>query len=155
MTSNKITLAIFSSAGRQRLQVERTCRASALKTKIRDSLDIKEDFKVIRDNGRGRPGSEEIKLSATTSVLSMGLKNGDVIHVFPLSGTRFHDPEEGSSQNGGNSSEKFKAESTSDTTDVKNPSTSGKIIVNILYHTKYNSITLVSINRTVIENTLL
>ena len=132
MTSNKITLAIFSSAGRQRLQVERTCRASALKTKIRDSLDIKEDFKVIRDNGRGRPGSEEIKLSATTSVLSMGLKNGDVIHVFPLSGTRFHDPEEGSSQNGGNSSEKFKAETTNDTTDVKNLSTSGKIIINIL-----------------------
>ena len=132
MTSNKITLAIFSSAGRQRLQVERTCRASALKTKIRDSLDIKEDFKVIRDNGRGRPGSEEIKLSATTSVLSMGLKNGDVIHVFPLSGTRFHDPEEGSSQNGGNSSEKFKVESTNDTTDVKIPSTSGKIIINIL-----------------------
>jgi len=125
MTSNKITLAIFSSAGRQRLQVERTCRASALKTKIRDSLDIKEDFKVIRDNGRGRPGSEEMKLTGMTSVLSMGLKNGDVIHVFPLSGTRFHDPEEGSSHNGGNSSEKFKAESTNDTTDVKILSTSG------------------------------
>ena len=130
MTSNKITLAIFSSAGRQRLQVERTCRASALKTKIRDSLDIKEDFKVIRDNGRGRPGTEEIKLTGMTSVLSMGLKNGDVIHVFPLSGTRFHDPEEGSSQNGGNSSEKFKAESTNDTTDVKILSTSGKITMN-------------------------
>ena len=132
MTSNKITLAIFSSAGRQRLQVERTCRASALKTKIRDSLDIKEDFKVIRDNGRGRPGSEEIKLSGMASVLSMGLKNGDVIHVFPLSGTRFHDPEEGSSHNGGNSSEKFKAESTNDTTDVKILSTSGKIFMNNL-----------------------
>ena len=132
MTSNKITLAIFSSAGRQRLQVERTCRASALKTKIRDSLDIKEDFKVIRDNGRGRPGTEEIKLTGMTSVLSMGLKNGDVIHVFPLSGTRFHDPEEGSSQNGGNSSEKFKAESTKNTTDVKILSTSGKIIMNNL-----------------------
>jgi len=82
----------------------------------------------MRDNGRGRPGSEEIKLSGMTSVLSMGLKNGDVIHVFPLSGTRFHDPEEGSSQNGENTSEKSKTTVNDDLSDLRNSDSSGKLI---------------------------
>ena len=125
MTSNNITLAISSSAGRQRLQVERTCRASALKTKIRDILQLKEDFKVMRDNGRGRPGTEEIKLLGMTSVLSMGLKNGDVIHVFPLTGTRFHDPQEGSSQNGAVSSANSKKLASTSSTDLKATINSG------------------------------
>ena len=127
MASNNITLAVSSSAGRQRLQVERSCRASALKTKIRDILQLKEDFKVMRDNGRGRPGNEEIKLSGMTSVLSMGLKNGDVIHVFPLTGTRFHDPEEGSSKNGAISNVNANNKSVkSSSTDLKPTINSGK-----------------------------
>ena len=94
MASKKITLAIFSSAGRQRLQVESNCRASALKTKIRDILHIEEDFRAVRDNGKGRPGDKDIKLAGMTTILSMGLKNGDVIHVFPLAGTRFQETED-------------------------------------------------------------
>ena len=125
MTSNKITLAIFSSTGRQRLQVERSCRASALKTKIRDSLNLNEDFKVMRDNGRGRPGNEEIKFNGMTSVVSMNLKNGDVIHVFPLSGTRFHDPEDNST-NSATSTNSVTVKSTS-SSDLKITPKTGKI----------------------------
>ena len=104
MSTKKITLAIFSSAGRQRLQVENTCRAAALKTKIRDILHIEEDFRAVRDNGKGRPGDKDIKLTGMTTILSMGLKNGDVIHVFPLAGTRFQETEDMIQQNGASSS---------------------------------------------------
>ena len=126
MTSNKITLAIFSSAGRQRLLVERTCRASALKSKIRDILNLAEDFKALRDNGKGRPGKEEIKLIGTTSIVSMGLKNGDVIHVFPLSGTRFQETEHEPQQNGVASSSTTSSNSKS--TEVLKPAANlGKV----------------------------
>ena len=104
MTSKKITLAIFSSAGRQRLQVENTCRASTLKNKIRDILHLEEDFRAVRDNGKGRPGDKDIKLTGITTIVTMGLKNGDVIHVFPLAGTRFQEAEDMTQQNGASSS---------------------------------------------------
>ena len=119
MTTNKITLAISSSQGRQRLQVERTCRAPALKTKIRDLLKLEEDFKVQRDNGRGRPSKDQIRLSGTTTILGLGLQNGDVLHVFPLSGTRFQD-EELKQQNGTSNSIGHNQNIQGSTTDLTN-----------------------------------
>ena len=125
MASKKITLAIFSSAGRQRLQVESNCRAAALKTKIRDILHIEEDFRAVRDNGRGRPGDEDIKLTGMTTILSMGLKNGDVIHVFPLAGTRFQETEDMIQQNGASSSSSVSS-TPSASTDTNSTIISGK-----------------------------
>ena len=122
MTSQKITLAIFSSTGRQRLQVERTCRASTLKIKIRDLLRLEEDFKVLRDNGKGRPGTDQIKLIGTTTILSLGLKSGDVVHVFPLSGTRFQEVQEITHQNGTVSSSNHKRNVTEMNIDASNSS---------------------------------
>ena len=104
MATNKITLAISSSAGRKRLQVEKRCTAGSLKTKIRDILSLDEDFKAVRDNGRGRPSTDVIKLIGTTSITTLNLKNGDIIHVSPLSGTRFQETESENLQNGGPSS---------------------------------------------------
>jgi nuclear protein localization family protein 4 len=104
MATNKITLAISSSAGRKRLQVEKRCTAGSLKTKIRDILSLDEDFKAVRDNGRGRPSTDVIKLIGTTSITTLNLKNGDIIHVSPLSGTRFQETESENQQNGGPSS---------------------------------------------------
>jgi hypothetical protein len=125
MTSKKITLAIFSSTGRQRLQVENTCRASALKTKIRDILHLEEDFKAVQDNGKGRPGDKDIKLTGMTTILSMGLKNGDVIHVFPLAGTRFQETEDMIQQNGATSSSSASSTPAS-STETKSTASSGK-----------------------------
>ena len=122
MTSHKITLAIFSSTGRQRLQVERTCRASTLKIKIRDLLHLEEDFKVVRDNGRGRPGTDQIKLMGTTTILGLGLKNGDVVHVFPLSGTRFQEAQDTTLQNGAESSSNHRRNAIEMNTDISNSS---------------------------------
>ena len=129
MATNKITLAISSSAGRKRLQVEKRCTAGSLKTKIRDILSLDEDFKAVRDNGRGRPSTDVIKLLGTTSITTLNLKNGDIIHVSPLSGTRFQETESENLQNGGPSSSASSSIKTSNSETVQASPVAGNLFV--------------------------
>ena len=129
MATNKITLAISSSAGRKRLQVEKRCTAGSLKTKIRDILSLDEDFKAVRDNGRGRPSTDVIKLIGTTSITTLNLKNGDIIHVSPLSGTRFQETESENQQNGGPSSSASSSIKTSNSETVQASPVAGNLFV--------------------------
>ena len=129
MATNKITLAISSSAGRKRLQVEKRCTAGSLKTKIRDILSLDEDFKAVRDNGRGRPSTDVIKLIGTTSITTLNLKNGDIIHVSPLSGTRFQETESENLQNGGPSSSASSSIKTSNSETVQASPVAGNLFV--------------------------
>ena len=129
MATNKITLAISSSAGRKRLQVEKRCTAGSLKTKIRDILSLDEDFKAVRDNGRGRPSTDVIKLIGTTSITTLNLKNGDIIHVSPLSGTRFQETESENQQNGGTSSSASSSIKTSNSETVQASPVAGNLFV--------------------------
>ena len=132
MATNKITLAISSSAGRKRLQVEKRCTAGSLKTKIRDILSLDEDFKAVRDNGRGRPSTDAIKLIGTTSITTLNLKNGDIIHVSPLSGTRFQETESENLQNGGPSSSSASSSIKSSISETVQASpVAGNVFVNI------------------------
>ena len=80
--------------GRQVLQVDRGCRASTLKTKIRDLLNLEEEFKINKDNGMGRPSPNEIRLAGTSTLTTLGIKSGDTLHVKPMAGTRFQEEDE-------------------------------------------------------------
>ena len=76
-----------------------------------------------KEDSKSSPNKENLGM---TSVLSMGLKNGDVIHVFPLTGTRFHDPQEGSSKNGEVLSANEKKTASNSSSDLKATINSGK-----------------------------
>ncbi len=65
---------------------------SSLRNDIQKELALQEDFQVRKDKN-GRPG-DEVKLVRSSNVRSLGLKNGDVLYITPVSGTRFKALEE-------------------------------------------------------------
>ena len=89
MSRNQITLGIRSSEGRKRLQISATSTGTSLKSQIKSLIlpNNNEDFVVKKDNN-GRPG-QEVKFIRTSTISSLGLKNGDVLYVTPKAGTRF------------------------------------------------------------------
>ncbi len=84
---SQITLGLRSSGGRKRLQVVASATGSALRNAIQKELGLEEDFNVRRDKN-GRPG-DEVRLVRTSTVRSLSLRNGDVLYITPVSGTRF------------------------------------------------------------------
>lgn len=87
--SGNITLGIRSSEGRARLVISSTATGPNLKVEIRKLLKLEVDF-VVKKDRLGRPG-EELNLNRPVGRVgtSLGLKNGDVLHVKPLDGVRF------------------------------------------------------------------
>jgi len=87
--SGTIALGIRSSEGRARLTISSMASGPTLKTEIRKLLKLDVDFEVKKDK-MGRPG-DALNLTRSTSRVStsLGLKNGDVLHVKPLEGVRF------------------------------------------------------------------
>ena len=90
--SRKITLGLRSSSGRRRIQIGWNATGSSLRNAIQKEMSIQEDFQVKRDVN-GRPG-DELKLTRTSNASTLKLKNGDVLYITPVAGTRFKADEE-------------------------------------------------------------
>jgi len=87
--SGNITLGIRSSEGRARLTISSTATGPTLKVEIRKLLKLDVDF-VVKKDRMGRPGDElNLNRSLARVGTSLGLKNGDLLHVKPLDGVRF------------------------------------------------------------------
>ena len=84
---SKVTLGLRSSSGRKRLSIATSASGSTLRSEIAKEMKLTEDFKLKRD-ANGRPG-DVVRFTASSTVRSLKLANGDVLYVVPESGTRF------------------------------------------------------------------
>ena len=76
--SDTIILRVFSKAGRSRVEIGKTQTLHQLKTELRGRLSIPEaKLKLFTDQALKKP----VAGRDTASIDSIGLKNGDILHV--------------------------------------------------------------------------
>ena len=82
----QITLGLRSSSGRKRISIAQNASGNAIKKNIVKELNLSEDF-IIRRDKNGRPG-DEIRINRTATANTLKLKNGDVLYITPMEGSR-------------------------------------------------------------------